>query len=250
MAVDIRPIMLLRWLTALCAGMFAVHSVIAIWSDLTGRAGYGPVTGAMNLGLDTAIPTWFASALLGCCSVMSAVTWRQAVTERSPNRWHWLGLAVVFLGLSIDEVAALHERFGELGISVDNDYLYYSWVIVGAAFLLVFVAAYLPFLYRLDQHSRRLFITSGIIFVSGALIAEMFNAATSADGMEQSLRYSLGTGIEELLEFLGVSLFLFALTERFATRDGVVRISITAPSALKVPITKREPLDPASHAGD
>src|SRR5690606_22472006 len=90
-------------------------------------------------------------------------------------RRRWVGLALIFTFLSLDESAALHERTRTLftdWVHLGGPF-YFGWVILYGALVLVFAAVYLPFLLHLPPDSRKLFATAGVVYVAGALGAEM-----------------------------------------------------------------------------
>lgn len=74
----------------------------------------------LNLGTENTVATWFASALLLGVSLLavacSVAGQRVYPTQgRKLVRLGWLALAALFAGLSFDEQAAVHERFGVVG---------------------------------------------------------------------------------------------------------------------------------------
>lgn len=225
---DLRRV--LKVLLACCVLFFITHSVavtLAIERGITGRGFIDKV----NLGIDTAIPTWFAAILLISSSIALLAVHRTSAEIDPHNGRHWLGLSVIFALLSIDEVAAIHEWVGDQGL-IENrtGVLYYQWVVVGIAFVIAVGLVYLPFLVRLDRRSRNLFVLSGALYVGGAVLMEMVNAAVGSateDG-ERGLQYALQTGVEELFEMVGAAIFLYSVLDVLARRGVSVRIDIGA----------------------
>lgn len=215
------------FLLAVSSVVLVVHTVTAIVADRTGRDNSGPITGAVNMGVDSAIPTWFSSAILMASSIALLCVWSDSRTTDVENRRHWLGLAVVLCLLSIDEVATIHERWGELDLlPIERGPFAYKWVVGAGVLLVVFVAAYLPFFHRLDKRTMILFVASGSIFVGGALVIETFNGRLDAQGQLESLRYALQTGVEEFCEFVGASLFLYAVLDVLARRKFALAVAV------------------------
>ncbi|BAN01751.1 hypothetical protein YM304_14370 [Ilumatobacter coccineus YM16-304] len=228
--IEIRPLHLLNVLVGISGLFFVTHSVavtLAIERGITGRGFIDKV----NLGIDTAIPTWFAALLLFMSAVALLVVYRTSAAIDPRNGRHWLGLSVIFALLSIDEVAAIHEWVGDQGL-IENrtGVLYYQWVVVGIAFVIAVGLVYLPFLARLDRRSRNLFVLSGALYVGGAVLMEMVNAAVGSateDG-ERGLQYALQTGVEELFEMVGAAVFLYSVLDVLARRSVSVHIDVGA----------------------
>jgi hypothetical protein len=185
------------------------------------------VLSLFDVGEENNLPTWYSSIQLQLSSVLLATI---AIAKRKRgDRYtlHWAVLSFVFLGLSLDEVVTLHEEASGKGSSfahdllgLDSGFFYYSWVIYGTVFVLAFVLAYLPFLVHLPGETRRLFVLAGVLFVLGVLGAEMVSARmVSSYGIESwrsmgglpKIAVGLMVSLEELLEMLGIVVFIYAL---------------------------------------
>ncbi|MBA2669606.1 MAG: hypothetical protein H0U67_04465 [Gemmatimonadetes bacterium] len=168
--------------------------------------------GLFDVGSDISIPTWYSSFALLISAILLGLI--ATVKTRNAERYakHWAALAIIFLLMSVDEVAGFHERSGQLlsRFVETTGVLYYSWVILGIAFVIVFVIAYLGFLVHLPPRTRNLFIVAGAVFVGGALGVEMYNSRYEyLYGMD--LHYQTTTTIEEFLEKIGIVIFIYAL---------------------------------------
>lgn len=181
-----------------------------------------------DLGSDTSIPTWFSSLGLLTCSGLLAIN--ASVSRRIADHWstHWRFLAVIFLLLSIDEVARLHEVLGGFigfqlrpAVGQAGGFLHYSWVISGVAFIAILGVAYIRFLLALSKPIRYRMIASTMIFVGGAVVMEMFNARSAFLAGPHTIRYQVGTVFEEFLEMAGVALFAHVLVLNLSRKLGV-----------------------------
>ena len=105
-------------------------------------------------------------------------------------------LSVGFLALSIDEVAGLHESI--------NTAIEISWAYPAAVLVLILGLSFIPFLLSLERRLAVLFVTSGLIYISGVLGVEVL----SEDMDEDSMAYGFATAVEEGMEMLGALLFL------------------------------------------
>jgi len=158
------------------------------------------------------IPTLYSSFALIFCSLLLALI---ASTHKKQNSsyYQWIGLSIIFLFISIDEIAEIHER---LIVPVreslnTSGLLYFAWVIPYGVFLGVFVIAYFRFLMSLSKRIKNLFVASGITFVIGAIGFELLGGRHSDLNGEDNLTYSLIYTCEEFLEMLGIVIFIYAL---------------------------------------
>ncbi len=183
-----------------------------------------------DLSTDTSVPTWFSSLMLLLCSLSLAVVWKMVRERRLPYRAHWLGLPAIFLLMSVDEVAMIHENVlglaARLSLGETTGWLHYGWVAFGALFVLLFGLAYLRFLLHLPARTRLLFMVSGIVFVAGALGVEAFNGLFSETHGTWNLGYAVGTAVEEGCEMLGTTLFLFAILRHIDRNFGGIILKI------------------------
>ena len=185
-----------------------------------------------DVGSDSSIPTWYSSLALLFCAAISALI-GACVSRADGNRLYWYAIAVLMLGMSIDEVAMIHERIlggiGDLILVEGADrspYLFYSWVILGAPLVLGVVAFMLRFVLRLPSKTRKLVFLSGAVFVAGALGMEVLNSRLHKLSGHLTIEYLLSTALEEFLEMAGVGVFLYALLDYWAriSGDGGLRI--------------------------
>lgn len=235
MVVTVTPRQLLTGAIGVSLLLFGSHTVAVLIVDAAGGDPTRDVAGLLNLGLDSAAPTWFAAALLAGCAILALVAADRSAQIGSGNRRHWIGLAVVCLAMSVDEVATAHEKLNAVGRRLvgGDGIFFYSWVVIGAIAVTAFVIAYWPFLLRLPARTRWLLIGSGVCFVGGALVLEGLNGALHDEiGGRNALttRYWLQTGVEELFEMLGVSLLLYCLADYIADGDRRISLAISAPS--------------------
>lgn len=161
-----------------------------------------------NLDAEMNVPTWFSSALLALCGLL---TLRVAARENAPGwRRKWRFLAGAFFICSIDEIAAMHEMLVDPVRSLlhTRGLLHFAWVVPGillVAFLAVFLA---PLFLRLPPSVKRTFFFAAAVFLGGAIGLEMAGGAYVAVHGPDHFAYSLLAHIEELLELLGPILFV------------------------------------------
>jgi hypothetical protein len=166
-----------------------------------------------NINRESSIPTWYSSALLlGCSAVLGIIAAAKRVAHE-PYTIHWTALALIFLYMSIDETASIHEKFTEPLQVVLNptSHLYFAWVIVAVPLVVIFALAYLKFLFHLPPRVRNLFALAGVIYVGGALVVESISANQWYWDGGTSLLYSAMGTLEELFEMFGTILLLYIL---------------------------------------
>ena len=193
--------------------------------------------GMFDFGEEKNIPTWYSSATLLLCSILLATI--TTVKKQVGDRYtlHWGALSVIFLFLSADEAAGLHEKAAdimELSLHITpGGFIRYTWVILYGALLLVFVLATWKFLLHLPPKTRGLFVIAGFIFVGGALGMEMITAyRVDLYGVDEAtlqatdLVQAVLVSVEELLEMLGVLVFLYALLSYISTHLKDIRARV------------------------
>lgn len=172
-----------------------------------------------NLDREMNVPTWFSSFLFLFGAVL---LWKAGdLPGPGPARFRrsWRGLAVVFVGLSIDEMAAFHE------MAVDplrklfhaHGFLHFSWVILGFAFVAALVPVFLKLWLSLPRRTRVLFFVAAFLFLSGALGMEMAAGRFVERHGAANFSYALMANVEETLEMLGQVVFIKGLLSLFTS---------------------------------
>ena len=192
--------------------------------------GFGSVFGLVNLfSLDREanLPTWYASlTLLACAALLGIIA--AAIRRETAGEWkYWAGLAAVFLTLSMDEAASVHELSIEplQAMLGTGGLLHWAWVVPGMAFVLVLGMIYLRFIFALPHATRRLFILAAILFVGGALGVEMLGGWWFGEHGRRNMGYSLFWTVEETLEMVGVAVFIYALLDYIRHHVGPVTVT-------------------------
>ncbi len=187
------------------------------------------------------LPSWYSSTILLLCAGILAMIACAKQQARDPFAMHWVVLGGLFLGLSVDEAASLHEQLnlGLARIHRGAGLWFYEWVIPAAILVFLVGIAYLRFLMALPGQTRVRFVLAAGLYVGGALGCEMI------EGWHDSLygkfnltgRYQLLILAEELSEMLGVAVFAYALAVYYRDQVGSLLISFSSdrpPQALRV----------------
>ncbi len=188
-----------------------VGQCIAFYLGYTSK--FKPIVSWLDLDVEQSIPTFYSSiALLFCSSLLAIIT---IAKKKNGERYiYWLGLAIIFLFLSVDESLTIHESLTDkVRTALNTSGLLYcfAWIIPYSIALIVSLLVYIKFILNLPSRIRILFITAGLIYVSGAIGVELVGGRYS-ELHSYNVTFLVITTVEELLEMAGVVIFIFALT--------------------------------------
>lgn len=166
-----------------------------------------------SVNTESNIPTYFNTLILAIAALLVFViaSGKQASGDKFRNEWSLL--AFVFLYLSIDEAAVIHERFNALFKDAPDisGWLHYKWLIPGAIIVTILGLAFLRFFLHLDNRYKTLFFISAILYLFGAFGGELISGRYANSFGTKSFTYSALTTVEELLEWLGVTSMIYTL---------------------------------------
>ena len=241
---------------AVCIGLLlALHLASQIARFGFGRDYQLGLAIKVYLGSESSIPNWFSTILLlACAAVLFAIG--SGAPRADAMRWRVLG--AVFVALSLDEAAALHDLaspvfagvFTRLAAVVGGPFVAlarkpnYAWEIPGAIVAAVVGLAYVPFLTRLPRSTRNGFVLAGIVYVGAAVGIDFIEGWYSGlHGPRNPLFVALLT-CEETLEMVGASIFLYTLLRYAEAEIGEMRIRLSAADAR--PVAQRAGTTPAA----
>lgn len=173
-----------------------------------------------SVNLEESIPTWYSVILLSVAATLFALITYAKYTERDNYRAYWAGLVVLFIYLSMDEGAAIHEIVADPMQQLFNTsgFFAFGWQLVAFPILAILGLIYIRFFLHLPSRTRNLFLLSAAIYAGGALIIEGFSAAIyDVDGT--TMTYLLVATLEETMEILGVSLLIVTLLDYCIDND-------------------------------
>ncbi len=170
---------------------------------------------AFYLDREGNIPT-FANALLLFIPALLLFfigAWKNTIMDKF--RFHWVGLALIFLLLSFDEAAVLHERLIKpMRNFVDaGGVFHFAWVIPGMIAVALFGLIFLMFFLHLDRKFKVLFFVSLAVYISGVIGGEMVSGYFAANLGQKNYTYAVVASLEESVELLGCSLIIYSLLE-------------------------------------
>jgi len=195
--------------------------------------GFGPL---VDMWREHNLPNFYSSmALLFCALLLYLISLSE---RRSGGRFglHWLGLAAAFVFVSVDEMVMIHELtvrplrtlLGTSGV------FYFAWVIPYGLAMVVLSIIYLRFFLGLTLRTRTLMVIAAAVYIGAAIGFEMISSfeyekMTIAAGHEniedRTFLMDVYNLIEEVLEMVGVLIFMRALTDELARRQVQVGFS-------------------------
>lgn len=162
----------------------------------------------VNLDREENLPTMLSMVQLVGASM---IAWK--LGTREPNQslrrlWRFLALGLLWIG--VDEALSFHEHLSSVPIGSwrQVSYFHYAWVVPAFFVVAVCGGIMLKLLLALPRPTARMFALSGVIFVGGAVGAEMFGGHYARLLGRLNWSYTICYTIEETLEMLGPALFI------------------------------------------
>ncbi|MBN1268045.1 MAG: hypothetical protein JXB04_00515 [Kiritimatiellae bacterium] len=184
----------------------------------------------INLDEEGNLTAWYSSTKLLGLAVLCAWLWN--VERKQAGRklsFLWLVVALIFLGLSMDETASLHERLARavmeessVGLDIRETVLQgdatrdsFAWVLILSPFILATVLFFAFFFYSRLFRSRAGYVPAllGLLMFILAVVLEatIYLAPSMKDWEDKDVaRYQENIKVEEAGEMLGSTLFLLA----------------------------------------
>jgi len=194
--------------------LILAHIVVKFSTFYLGHDTVFGIVPLFDLDKEKNIPTFYSSVLLLFCSLLLAITAFVTKKKGKHDFHYWIGLAVIFLFLSIDEFTTIHELLIEPLRSALNTsgFFYFAWVIPYGISVIIFLLLYLRFLINLPIRIRLLFIIAGVIYIAGAIGLELVGGYYyELQEGQRDLTYVIITSFEESLEMVGILIFIYAL---------------------------------------
>lgn len=177
-------------------------------------------------------PSLYSALAIFFCSVLLWLIGTKPTEKAKKRSFYWKVLSIIFVFLALDEFGSLHEYMIEplRGMmdqsSIDSDYLYFAWFIPYLILVVLLGLLLCRFLFTLPATTRWLFILGGIVFLSGAVGLEMVGGKYWAEqgwaidgGDPVDMQYALIVTVEELLEMVGIIIFIYALMRYYLDRS-------------------------------
>lgn len=205
-------------------GLVSVIIVLGLLSYIfTYLTGYGTLLGFITLldvGAEQSIPTYFSVINLLLASILLYLLYRHEKINMQKGTNYWLFLSILFLILSADESATIHEKFGNVYVYLANNNIIpgifetHGWLAFGIPFVVIFGLGMIPFLMLLPRATLYYFIFAGAVFVIGAVGFEYLGyvmLSTNFAESKEDFIYMIRRIFEEGFEMYGIAIFNCAL---------------------------------------
>lgn len=221
------PVRIARILSLVVCALLAAHlgtQALKVYGGYDAQLGFER---QFNLDGENNIPSWYASTTLLFCAGLLGLIGYVRHKEQAQRSRQWLGLAAIFLYLSMDEAASLHEMVNPLArafldrVGVSIGYLHYSWVVFGIVVVPIIGLSYVRFLQALPIATSIQFGLAGVVYVGGAVGIEMFGGNVVSQGGLDTMSYAILVAVEEGLEMFGIVLFTYAVLS-YARQSDIV----------------------------
>ena len=201
-----------------------IHTALTLFVGDFNAAIFHEPLALFNMNAEASIPTWYSQFLLWTAAgILFVVGFTTKVYKR-----HWFGLGAVFVFLSMDEGAAIHELttdpLRDL-LRIETGLLYYTWVVLYLAAAAVLALIYIRFILALPRRTYVVIIIAATVFVAGAIGLEILGGSIAANSGETTTSYSLSVAAEEFLEMSGTTIFIYALLDYLARQKTKVLTS-------------------------
>lgn len=166
-----------------------------------------------DFGGESNFPAFYSALALLFCGVLLSIIVLIKKQAKDPFILHWAILALGFVYLAIDEAAKLHEMLVKPTAEILNlENSQGVWVLVGIPAVILVGLFYWRFLLHLPSPTRWVFIIAGAIYVFSSIGLEVVSTRLFelVYGLEDP-RYLGLTFLEELLEMVGIIIFIYAL---------------------------------------
>lgn len=185
--------------------------------------------GEFDLDGENNIPTLFSFGLFMFAVVLLLVIALDHGKKRSAFVRHWMGLAVVFGFLALDEVCSIHEGWVEpLRTTLKTSgFFYYIWQLPYVVFLGLAGIVYLSFFKVLSKQTRGWMIAAASLYLTGVGLMEFLGGwYTSVLGKQGDIIYMFLVAVEETLEMCGLAVFIYALLRYIQKEIGPINIEL------------------------
>jgi hypothetical protein len=234
-SISARPHRVIRALGIASIILFLADVAVAVLDsafDHPTIMGWTQTARVLDLNKEASLGTWLTVTCLLTLAALFAVS---ALGDRSMNARftrHWWGLAVIAIGLSIDEQAQLHDPGGGMGAWARErlpleGLLYVGWVIFAVVSIALLGYTYRHFFLNLPATTRAGLLGAAMLYVTGEVGVEMLGGWW-IDSRGRGLTTELLTSVEEFLGLMGLVLAISALLGYVRDQVGEVRLRLTS----------------------
>jgi hypothetical protein len=181
------------------------------------------------------VPAFYSALGISLCGFLLLLIGDLTIERQRGQSLGWKMLGYIFIFLALDEFFSIHEGLTTFsrnmigGTSVAGGYLNYAWVIpyfilFGGVFLLL-----TKFFLKLPNATKIQFFVSCLVFLSGAIGMELIGGRHELFYGTDNLNYFLLVTLEELLEMIGIIIFIYGLSSYYVThtKNNILKVNLT-----------------------
>ncbi len=198
------------------------------------------IIGYLDVEAERSLYTWYSTCILLLTGFIASCH-ADRVGRHGPHFRQWVGIGVLFVYLSADEMLSIHEKLSAIGgrIVEPTGFFRYAWVVPGLFLVAVVAFALFSLVKDLPKRQRFWTIVSGAVFLGGAVGMEMISGKIAFALSRDTLLYQAVNSLEEAMEVIGVLMFLWVVAslERqdipAKVHESIVGRSMAKPAASK-----------------
>ena len=227
------------WLIAIVAFLLLANLVSVYFKFVLGRD-YG-FTRTFYFNTEANIPSFYSSLSILISAVLLFFIGNLKIEE---DKWQgrcWKLLGYIFVFLAADEFISIHEALTGMTRRLTGDgggYLNYAWVIPYVLLFGIIFIFLVRFFFKLPTFLKFQFTVAGVVFLTGAVIMEVFGGRYAFLHGTTGLTYALFVTGEELLEMLGIIFFIFSLSKYYINQLASHRLKLSIEVSADVPVFK------------
>jgi hypothetical protein len=207
--------------------LLLIHLLTLISRHVFGHGHLLGIVPLIDMWSEGNISNYYSSiSLLTCSLLLYIIAEGNRRIYDGDKYYHWIGLAIIFLFVSIDEMISIHEKIMNpvRELLAAGGIFYFAWIIPYGIIFLFFVLFYLSFFFNLPKKFKLLFAISAAIYLSGSLGFEMIGGVIYESNPNHTLAIDITNTIEETLEMIGVLIFIYGLTQYIAVYQNKISI--------------------------
>ena len=166
-----------------------------------------------DLTYERNIPAIYSTFLLACASYLLGKIALKKFRVKDHFSLHWSILSFIFIFLALDEFQEIHEGLDDFIKATFNSETLFAqnWAYSGLIIIILFIFFYWKFFTHLPPFTKRGVLLSGMIYVGSALGLEIIGSAYVETYGLLEFPYLFMTTIEETLEMIGITIFIYTL---------------------------------------
>lgn len=229
MKIVIRPKQVAIVFAAIATGLILAGIAGVLSRFVLGHENVFGLVEMFDLDAEGNIPAYFSMILIFLCSMLLCFI---GVSQKKRSKPYvlWLLLAAIFVFLSFDEIAQIHERIG-LGMKSElhiTGIFNKAWVMPYGMAVIVLFIGYFRFILESPPVIRRWIILAGVVYIGGVIGFELLAGLYVEQHGIRDMWHALLSVCEESLEMFVMVIFQYALLLYIETELKSPRIIISS----------------------